>query len=1086
MSRDYGEAVVGAVGAMLIKKGASKSGVTAASRSGGSRTLHGKIIALRRWLEQEHAALELHEWTPHLGIGLPMYNENWSTMPLRNETWPSEWSESWQRFHTEWVQPILDEQTSKKRKTDSEAGPSAFAGFDDLMEQVPDADDTWFLGDLHVAGHVHAKGIRLEGADNAELFWPREPGAQVCPRQVVGIHGAPPHPRGPLFSLCTRDALFVGVVSMAPAVCANMPSSDPHDGAHDGALPIVLAGWSGQLHVLVAGAVAIGDILTPSGRNDGYAAARARSDVSTSTPIGVVARKGAVMSIGSVEVAPSLGSSSDQPVCSCLVIMGAEASDGIMQELQRTIQELRLELHSVKCQVETMRADQARCIPGQLIDSACDHDGTTGLYVSAFSAAASLEWLHERGITHVVNATTDRPCVHPAHVTYLRVEVEDRVEVPISDFFASVNDFVANARAAGGSVLIHCSKGRSRSPTLAIAYLMSEQAINLQTAFAQLTSARPNTAINSGFCQELQEYELKVQLDRLELARSDIIAVAVLCVFDLSVFDLRTWLRLLRVSHSFRIVVRQSMRRAQAPHHDPNPNRTRDDPPTSRLAAMRRPVIATRPLLFHSLDPSLGPRLNPILSADQQNELLRVIDFAWLARELSSPTATRRSFASLQIPDTLKARGLLSSVIQLPITSLTLYLVDAGNKGDFSRSPNFSPAYSPARTLSLRGANLVIPSDRPNLRVLILGRLCRTYVESISVEACTGLRTLECIDRTKPGDRYTPIRMTVCPSLRTLAMQSSDEVTNLTAAEQLSSLHIRSCVGGHRRVILAGRRADDLSTLVRLNAKLRVLHLRNIGCHGQPITNGAVPLDGVLDALNGSAAQSARGNQQPFLHTFVLNRCLIGAPRDVPHLGKLRTLIFIRQGAEGWNEVLRQASHIYTLRFEHMALSNFGPHTLEPCIRLRTLSILNCAISDLSSIEHCRTLEMLRLKVCPNLVEISSLAACSSLHTVYFGSCGIESLAALSQCAKLRTLSLVGCRNLADTSALRRCRVLRTLSIIGHRHFICNDLCEMGGFLHSLLVSHSPEAVPQRPGVKAALVAALPHVHLAGDAFSFT
>lgn len=52
----------------------------------------------------------------------------------------------------------------------------------------------------------------------------------------------------------------------------------------------------------------------------------------------------------------------------------------------------------------------------------------------------------------------------------------------IAKYFQSVNKWVHDAISSGGSVLIHCFSGVSRSATLAIAYLMEYHKLTVDNA----------------------------------------------------------------------------------------------------------------------------------------------------------------------------------------------------------------------------------------------------------------------------------------------------------------------------------------------------------------------------------------------------------------------------------------------------------------------------------------------------------------------------------------------------------------------------------------------------------------------------
>ncbi len=98
----------------------------------------------------------------------------------------------------------------------------------------------------------------------------------------------------------------------------------------------------------------------------------------------------------------------------------------------------------------------------------------------------------------------DLPQPFPAQFTYKVVAVPDSPEAALSTHFASCFDFISDALAAGGGVLIHCFAGRSRSVTVLTAFLMRSQHLTLNGALAAVTAVRPFAAPNAGFMRQLQ------------------------------------------------------------------------------------------------------------------------------------------------------------------------------------------------------------------------------------------------------------------------------------------------------------------------------------------------------------------------------------------------------------------------------------------------------------------------------------------------------------------------------------------------------------------------------------------------------
>ena len=94
---------------------------------------------------------------------------------------------------------------------------------------------------------------------------------------------------------------------------------------------------------------------------------------------------------------------------------------------------------------------------------------------------ASLEAL---GITNVLNVsiTCPKPDFIP-DANFLRISVNDGHVAKIRPFFDVAFRFIEKCRKANTKVLIHCLAGISRSPTLAIAYLMRNMNLRSDDAY---------------------------------------------------------------------------------------------------------------------------------------------------------------------------------------------------------------------------------------------------------------------------------------------------------------------------------------------------------------------------------------------------------------------------------------------------------------------------------------------------------------------------------------------------------------------------------------------------------------------------
>lgn len=133
---------------------------------------------------------------------------------------------------------------------------------------------------------------------------------------------------------------------------------------------------------------------------------------------------------------------------------------------------------------------------------------TDFLYVGGASAAKDRDALLQVGITHIINcAASVAPDFFPNDFLYYNLRLRDHSSQDIARHFYNVFDFIEKARRRGGRILVHCVKGISRSPTMAIAYLMWYKRIGMYKALDFIRQARPVVDPNAGFIFQLTEWE---------------------------------------------------------------------------------------------------------------------------------------------------------------------------------------------------------------------------------------------------------------------------------------------------------------------------------------------------------------------------------------------------------------------------------------------------------------------------------------------------------------------------------------------------------------------------------------------------
>ncbi|KAK4474652.1 hypothetical protein MN116_001785 [Schistosoma mekongi] len=112
------------------------------------------------------------------------------------------------------------------------------------------------------------------------------------------------------------------------------------------------------------------------------------------------------------------------------------------------------------------------------------------------------------GITHILNVSLEGSI--PSHISrqnFYRIPVNDNYTDLMTPYFRNAFAFIDSVKSAHGRVLIHCSAGISRSPTLAIAYLMYSCRMKMHEAYAVVKSGRNSVAPNFNFLGQLLEFE---------------------------------------------------------------------------------------------------------------------------------------------------------------------------------------------------------------------------------------------------------------------------------------------------------------------------------------------------------------------------------------------------------------------------------------------------------------------------------------------------------------------------------------------------------------------------------------------------
>lgn len=149
------------------------------------------------------------------------------------------------------------------------------------------------------------------------------------------------------------------------------------------------------------------------------------------------------------------------------------------------------------------------------------------LYLGPCSSASSAAYLTSNSITHVLSiGSTPSPKVDG--VTYRRLGLSDSTSSSVTSTLEAAIEIIESAlKSSGGRgrILVHCSAGVSRSPTIVVGYLMKQRGMSLKEALGHVLRVRPQVSPNSGFLQQLKELEVDlfgvVTVDVDELPRRE-------------------------------------------------------------------------------------------------------------------------------------------------------------------------------------------------------------------------------------------------------------------------------------------------------------------------------------------------------------------------------------------------------------------------------------------------------------------------------------------------------------------------------------------------------------------------------------
>jgi dual specificity phosphatase 12 len=126
------------------------------------------------------------------------------------------------------------------------------------------------------------------------------------------------------------------------------------------------------------------------------------------------------------------------------------------------------------------------------------------LYIGGIADAEELADGNPSGITTVISLCEVPVAAKCRGINYLHLPIADDEPVPVQQFDRILDSLYENCR--WGTVLLHCSLGISRAPSLAAAYMDAVGCMGIAAAINQIRKVRPFIHPSSTLLKSLKEH----------------------------------------------------------------------------------------------------------------------------------------------------------------------------------------------------------------------------------------------------------------------------------------------------------------------------------------------------------------------------------------------------------------------------------------------------------------------------------------------------------------------------------------------------------------------------------------------------
>lgn len=132
-----------------------------------------------------------------------------------------------------------------------------------------------------------------------------------------------------------------------------------------------------------------------------------------------------------------------------------------------------------------------------------------GVYLGNYYTAKNNDKLISLNITHIIRVGKELKDYFPNSYKYFSIRVDDEVDETLYPYFSLAYSFIEECLNSGGTLLVHCKAGVSRSTTVLCAYIMKKKNYSFKRAIQFIKNKRPCVDPNIGFTRQLREFYMK-------------------------------------------------------------------------------------------------------------------------------------------------------------------------------------------------------------------------------------------------------------------------------------------------------------------------------------------------------------------------------------------------------------------------------------------------------------------------------------------------------------------------------------------------------------------------------------------------